>query len=60
MAAADYPQMLAMVESEVLRPDLLVEKTVGFNKAISVLAAMGDSSRDSVGGITVFDPKLAG
>ena len=60
MAAADYPQMLEMVESEVLRPDLLVEKTVGFNKAISVLAAMGDSSRDSVGGITVFDPKLVG
>jgi alcohol dehydrogenase len=59
MAGADYPEMLAMVESGVLRPDLLVEQTVGFKKAMSVLAAMGDSSRASVGGITVIDPKLA-
>ena len=29
MAATDYPLMLAMVESGVLRPDLLAERTVG-------------------------------
>lgn len=35
MAEANYPQMLAIVESGILRPDLLVERTVGL--AVEIL-----------------------
>ena len=56
MAAADYPQMLAMVASGALRPDLLVERTVDLNEAITALQAMSDPSGATVGGITIIDP----
>jgi len=56
MAAADYPQMLAMVESGILRPDLLVERTVSFAEGIIALQAMGKPSGSTVGGITIIDP----
>ena len=56
MAAADYPQMLAMVASGALRPDLLVERTVGLAEGISALKAMGEPAGVTVGGITIIDP----
>ena len=56
MAAADYPQMLAMVASGALRPDLLVERTIDLNKAITALQAMSDPAGATVGGITIIDP----
>ena len=56
MAAADYPQMLAMVASGALRPDLLVERTVDLNEAITALQAMRDPAGATVGGITIIDP----
>jgi len=56
MAAADYPQMLAMVESGVLRPDLLVERIVGFTDGIVALRAMGEVAGATLGGITIIDP----
>jgi len=58
MAAADYPQMLAMVESGILRPDLLVERTVSLADGISALRAMGEPAGATVGGITIIDPVL--
>ena len=58
MAAVDYPQMLAMVESGILRPDLLVERTVGLAEGIIALQAMGEPSGSTVGGITIIDPAL--
>jgi alcohol dehydrogenase len=56
MAAEDYPQMLEMVESGILRPDLLVERTVDLARAITDLMTMGEGSGAVVGGITIIDP----
>ena len=56
MAAADYPQMLAMVASGALRPELLVERTVDLADGISALKAMGEPAGATVGGITIIDP----
>ena len=56
MAAADYPQMLAMVASGALRHDLLVERTVDLNEAITALQAMSDPAGATVGGITIINP----
>ena len=56
MAAADYPQMLAMVASGVLHPDLLVERTVGFADGIRAIKEMGDLAGATVGGVTIIDP----
>ena len=56
MAAVDYPEMLALVESGILRPDLLVERTVGLADGIMALKAMGEPSGSTVGGITIIDP----
>ena len=56
MAARDYPQMLEMVESGILRPDLLVERTVGLTDGIAALRAMGESRAPITSGITVIDP----
>ena len=58
MAAVDYPEMLALVESGILRPDLLVERTVGLADGIMALKAMGEPSGSTVGGITIIDPAL--
>jgi len=58
MAAVDYPQMLAMVESGILRPDLLVERTVGLAEGIIALKAMGEHSGATIGGITIIDPSI--
>ena len=56
MAARDYPQILEMVASGILRPDLLVERTVGLTYGIVALRAMGDPGAASTSGITLIDP----
>lgn len=59
MAAADYPAMLAMVESGVLRPELLVGRVIGLRQAGQALAAMGaPDTGEGSGGMTVIDPRL--
>jgi alcohol dehydrogenase len=58
MAAADYPQMLAMLEIGLLRPELLVERIVGLNEGKELLRVMGASSGATMGGITIIDPTL--
>ncbi len=56
MAAVDYPRMLAMVESGILRPDLLVERTVGLAGGVTALRAMGTTEGATVSGISIVDP----
>ena len=56
MAATDYPKMLHMVESGILRPDLLVERTLGLTDGIAALRAMGEPTAAPTGGITIIDP----
>jgi len=58
MAAADYPEMLGMVESGILCPDLLVERTVGLADGITALRAMGTTPGATIGGITIIDPSV--
>ncbi|MDZ5661529.1 alcohol dehydrogenase catalytic domain-containing protein [Nocardioides sp. S-58] len=53
MAASDYPAMMALVESGELRPQLLVERTIGLEEAASLLPVF---DRAPVAGITVVDP----
>jgi alcohol dehydrogenase len=53
MAASDYPGMMALVESGALRPELLVERTIGLEEAAALLPAF---DRTTVAGITVIDP----
>ena len=59
MAAADYPQMLAMVAAGALRPDQLVALTVGLADGIQALKAMSEPSGAAVGGIIIIDPSKA-
>jgi alcohol dehydrogenase len=58
MSAADYPQMLAMVASGALRPDLLVDRTVGLNEGITSLQAMSNPTGTKVAGITIINPQI--
>ena len=53
MAAADYPEMLRLIEQGALRPDLLVERTIGLEEAARLLP---DFDRAPVAGITIVDP----
>lgn len=54
MAAADYPPMLELVSAGVLRPDLLVARTIGLE---ALPQALADLDRPSAGaGITVALP----
>lgn len=53
MAAADYPEMLALVERGALRPDLLVERTVDLDEAARLLPVF---DRTPVAGVTVVVP----
>ena len=54
MAAADYPGMLAMVETGALRPQRLVERVVSLEQAARLLPALEHASP---AGITVIDPR---
>jgi len=55
MAAHRYPEMLALVESGRLRPDLLVTRHVGLDEAGPALMAMDSVSRGP--GVTVVLPQ---
>ncbi|ULP34636.1 alcohol dehydrogenase catalytic domain-containing protein [Mycolicibacterium rufum] len=53
MAAADYPPMLAMIERGELRPQDLIERTIGLDEAATALPAVATASP---AGITIIDP----
>lgn len=53
MAAADYPEMMALIESGALRPQQLVERTIGLAEAAALLPGF---DRASVAGMTIVDP----
>ena len=53
MAAADYPGMLALIESGSLRPQDLIEKVIGLEEAAAALPAF---DRARVAGMTMIDP----
>jgi alcohol dehydrogenase len=53
MAAADYPGMLALIEKGALRPQQLVERTIGLAEAAALLPGF---DRASVAGMTTIDP----
>ena len=53
MAAADYPGMMGLIERGVLRPERLIERTVGLQEAAAMLPGF---DRAAVAGITVVDP----
>lgn len=53
MAAHAYPGMLELVESGLLRPDLLVTRTIGLDAAPEALTALGTAPG---AGVTVIEP----
>ncbi|MFI1362416.1 zinc-dependent alcohol dehydrogenase family protein [Streptomyces griseochromogenes] len=53
MAAHAYPEMLELVGSGMLRPDLLVTRTIGLDAVPQALAAMGTAPGS---GVTVIEP----
>ena len=53
MAAADYPEMMDLVEPGLLRPERLVQRTIGLEEAAALLPAF---DRATVAGITLVDP----
>ncbi|WP_433239523.1 zinc-binding dehydrogenase [Streptosporangium sp. CA-135522] len=53
MAAHAYPAMLEMVAGGLLRPDLLITRTIGLDEAGPALAAIG-----SVPGVTMILPSI--
>ena len=53
MAAVDYPDMLALVESGRLRPERLVRRTVGLDEAATLLPSFDSAT---AAGITLVDP----
>ena len=53
MAAADYPAMLDLVEQGALRPDRLVERTIGLDEAARLLPVFDQAT---LAGITVVTP----
>lgn len=53
MAAADYPEMLALIASGALQPQSLVERVVGLDEAAELLPAMDGAAP---AGMTIIDP----
>lgn len=53
MAAADYPDMLALIEQGLLQPQRLVERTIGLDDAAALLPRF---DRTTVAGMTIVDP----
>ncbi|MEV6344896.1 alcohol dehydrogenase catalytic domain-containing protein [Actinoplanes sp. NPDC051851] len=53
MAAADYPAMTALIENGSLRPDRLIERTVGLAEAADLLPGFDQAT---VAGMTMVDP----
>ncbi|MEV7827117.1 zinc-dependent alcohol dehydrogenase family protein [Microbacterium enclense] len=56
MAAADYPEMLSLIESGALRPQELIERVVGLGEAAHLLPTMDTASP---AGMTMIDPRRA-
>jgi alcohol dehydrogenase len=54
MAAADYPEMLARIESGDLRPQDLIERVIGLDEAAALLPAFDQASP---AGMTMIDPR---
>jgi alcohol dehydrogenase len=55
MAAHAYPEMLALVADQRLRPDLLVTRRIGLAEAGAALPAMGEPGFPA--GVTVVLPE---
>lgn len=55
MAAVDYPPMMELVANGRLRPDLLVERTIGLEAAADLLPIFDQAA---VAGMTMIDPRL--
>ena len=53
MAAADYPGMLALIESGALQPQKLIERVIGLEEAAAMLARFDTAN---VAGMTMIDP----
>lgn len=54
MAAVDYPEMLALIESGALRPQSLIERVVGLDEAAGLLPAMETATP---AGMTIINPQ---
>jgi alcohol dehydrogenase len=54
MAAADYPGMLAMIESGELRPHDLIERVIGLEEGAALLPILDNASP---AGITLISPR---
>jgi alcohol dehydrogenase len=55
MAAKDYPEMLELVASGVLAPDLLVKREISLEEGALALA---DLANQAAGGITIINPAM--
>jgi D-arabinose 1-dehydrogenase-like Zn-dependent alcohol dehydrogenase len=55
MAAADYPDMMALIERGSLQPSRLVERTIGLEAAAALLPGF---DRATVAGLTIVDPAV--
>ncbi|MEE2523345.1 zinc-dependent alcohol dehydrogenase family protein [Pseudarthrobacter sp. J75] len=53
MAAADYPGMLALIESGALSPQKLIERVIGLEEAADMLPQLDTAN---VAGMTMIDP----
>lgn len=53
MAAADYPGMMALIEAGTLRPDRLIERTIGLDEAAALLPVFDQAT---LAGMTIIDP----
>ncbi|MBG0566060.1 zinc-dependent alcohol dehydrogenase family protein [Actinoplanes sp. NEAU-A11] len=53
MAAADYPAMMALIENGTLRPQRLIERTVGLDEAAELLPRFDQAT---VAGMTMINP----
>ncbi len=53
MAAVDYPKMLAMIADGSLKPDLLVERTIGLDAGRDALESLAQSQS---AGVTIIKP----
>jgi D-arabinose 1-dehydrogenase-like Zn-dependent alcohol dehydrogenase len=53
MAAADYPSMMALIEAGSLRPQELIERTIGLEDAAAILPGFDQAK---VAGMTMIDP----
>lgn len=53
MAAADYPGMLALIESGTLEPQKLIERVIGLEEAAGMLPRLDTAN---VAGMTMIDP----